>query len=66
VGPLDETRSRFTEHVRGEPGGFFRIAEPILHRLVRRSIRRDFPRLKALLERGAELGATGLRAGGGA
>ncbi|HEX6583943.1 MAG TPA: SRPBCC family protein [Thermoleophilaceae bacterium] len=50
VEPLDHSRSRFTEHVQGEPGRFFRIAEPILRRLVRRSIRRDFPRLKALLE----------------
>jgi hypothetical protein len=53
VEPLGDSRSRFTEHVQGEPGGFFRIAEPILRRLVRRSIRRDFPRLKALLEKGA-------------
>lgn len=53
VEPLGDSRSRFTEHVQGEPGGFFRIAEPILSRLVRRSIRRDFPRLKALLEQGA-------------
>ena len=53
VDPIDDSRSRFTERVRGEPGRFFRIAEPILHRLVTRSIRRDFPRLKALLERGS-------------
>jgi uncharacterized membrane protein len=53
VEPLDGGRSRFTEHVEGEPGGFFRIAEPILRRLVTRSIRRDFPRLKALLESGS-------------
>jgi uncharacterized membrane protein len=53
VEALDDSRSRFTEHVQGEPGRFFRIAEPILRRLVKRSIRRDFPRLKALLEKGS-------------
>jgi uncharacterized membrane protein len=47
IGPR---RSRFTEHVRGEPGGFFRIAEPLLRPLVRATIKRDFPRLKGLLE----------------
>ncbi len=51
VEPLGDSRSRFTEHVRGDPGGVFRIAEPVLRRLVRRTIQRDFPRLKALLER---------------
>lgn len=50
VEPLAPSRSRFTEHVRGEPGGFFRIAQPLLRPLVRASIKRDFPRLKALLE----------------
>ena len=51
VEPLGPTRARFTEHVTGDPKGFFRIAEPILTQLVKRSIARDFPRLKALLER---------------
>ena len=50
VEPLTATRSRFTEHVTGEPGGFFRIAEPLLRPLVKASIKRDFPRLKRLLE----------------
>src|SRR4051812_41652820 len=50
VEPVGAARARFTEHVRGEPGGAFRIAEPVVRRLVRRSIRRDFPRLKAVLE----------------
>ena len=50
VEPLGAGRSRFTEHVRGEPGGFFRIAEPLLRPLVKATIKRDFPRLKALLE----------------
>jgi uncharacterized membrane protein len=50
VEPLTATRSRFTEHVRGEPDGFFRLAEPLLRPLVKATIKRDFPRLKALLE----------------
>jgi uncharacterized membrane protein len=50
VEPLGDARSRFTEHVRGETKGVFRIADPLLRPLVRRTIRRDFPRLKALLE----------------
>ena len=50
VEPLAPRRSRFTEYVRGEPGGFFRLAEPLLRPLVRSTIKRDFPRLKALLE----------------
>ena len=52
VEPLGTTRSRFTENVRGDPKGFFRIAEPLLRQMVKRSIERDFPRLKALLEQG--------------
>ena len=50
VEPLADGRSRFTEHVRGEPDGFFRIAEPLLRPLVKATIKRDFPRLKDLLE----------------
>jgi uncharacterized membrane protein len=52
VDPLGDSRSRFTEAVEGDPKGVFHLAEPLLRRLVRRSIRRDFPRLKALLEDG--------------
>ena len=51
VEPLGDGRARFTEAVRGDPGRYFRIATPVLRRIVRRSIRRDFPVLKALLER---------------
>lgn len=50
VEPLGPTRARFTEEVQGDPKGFFRIAEPLLREMVKRSIARDFPRLKALLE----------------
>ena len=38
VEPVEAGRSRFTEHVRGEPGGFFRLAEPLLRPLVKASI----------------------------
>ena len=50
VEPLGDARARFTEHVAGDPRGVFRIAEPLLRRMVKRTIARDFPRLKALLE----------------
>ena len=48
---LSTSSSRFTEQVEGDPRGFFRIGEPLLRQMVKRSIKRDFPRLKALLER---------------
>ena len=50
VDPRGAVRSRFTEHVDGDPQGFFRVAEPVLRPLARRAIRRDFRRLKAALE----------------
>ena len=50
VEPLGPERARFTERAEGDPGRFFRIATPLLRRLVQRSISRDFPVLKALLE----------------
>ena len=36
-------------HARGEARGFFRIASPILNRMVRRNIRKDLELLKAKL-----------------
>jgi len=50
VEPLGDSRARFTEHVAGDPRGVYRIAEPLLRRMVKHTIKRDFPRLKALLE----------------
>lgn len=50
VEPLGSGRARFTERAEGDPGRFFGVASPVLRRLVVRSIRRDFPVLKALLE----------------
>jgi hypothetical protein len=52
VEPLGAARCRVTEAVDSDPSGFYRIAQPVLRLLVRRSIQRDYQRLKALLERG--------------
>lgn len=53
VEALGPGRARFTEEVEGDARGFYRMAEPLLGLLVRRSIKRDFPRLKRLLETSA-------------
>lgn len=50
VEPLGQTRSRFTEAVAGDAKGVYRVAAPVLQLLVRASIRRDLPRLRALVE----------------
>jgi uncharacterized protein YndB with AHSA1/START domain len=34
----------------GEPGGFFKLAEPLVERAVRRQIRADYEQLKDILE----------------
>ena len=38
-------------HARGDAGGFFKVAGPLLDRMVRRTIRRDLEALKVLVER---------------
>jgi hypothetical protein len=57
--PLDITRSVesdgadgsvITAIVRGDASGVFRLAEPLMRLLVRSSVRRDYRRLKELLE----------------
>jgi uncharacterized membrane protein len=56
--PMDVTRhvephgagSRVGAIVRGDPSGVFRVAAPILRLLVQASVRRDYRRLKDLLE----------------
>ena len=57
--PIDVTRqvvareeggSTVTAVVRGDATGLFRLAEPALKPLVRRSVRKDYERLKELLE----------------
>ena len=42
--------TRFTQIVEGEPGGFFRLAGPLLERAGRRQFRADLETLKDLLE----------------
>lgn len=44
------TACTVTAEVSGDPSGFFRIAGPIMGPVMRRSIRSDYARLKALLE----------------
>jgi uncharacterized protein YndB with AHSA1/START domain len=34
----------------GEPGGFFKLAEPLVERAVRRQVRTDYEQLKDILE----------------
>ena len=38
----------------GEPGGFFKLAEPIVVRMAKRQLETDFANLKDLLEAGVE------------
>jgi uncharacterized membrane protein len=52
VEPLDDGGSRVTETVHSDPRGFYRLAQPLLRLLVRRNIRRDYLKLKRLLEAG--------------
>ncbi len=42
--------TRMTLAVEGEPGGFFRLAGPLLERALKRQVRADMQRLKGLLE----------------
>jgi uncharacterized membrane protein len=50
VEPLDPARCRVTAEISGEPGGFFRLAAPLLRRLAQRSVDADYDRLRNLLE----------------
>lgn len=52
VESLDEESSRVTAEVRGEQAGVFRIFGPMLSKMVGSSVRRDYERLKWLLESG--------------
>src|SRR5207247_10204560 len=42
--------TRLTVRAEGEPGGFFRLAEPIVARAAERQLKGDFETLKDLLE----------------
>ena len=50
VEPLDGDSSRVQALIEGDSSGVFRLMEPLLAPLVRRSIRKDYERLKGLLE----------------
>jgi len=52
VEPTD-TGCVITAHVRGQPGGLFKLAAPLMRRMVKRSVDKDYARLKALLESGS-------------
>lgn len=45
-------KTRTAIHAKGEAGGFYRIAAPLLNRMVRKNITRDLETLKAKLEAG--------------
>ena len=51
VDPIADGRCRVVETVESDPGGFYRIAQPLLRAMVARNIRRDYRNLKTLLER---------------
>ena len=50
VTPLGDDECRVQALIEGDSSGFFRIIEPLMAPLVRRSINKDYERLKALLE----------------
>jgi len=50
VEPLGEGRCRVVETVESDPSGFYRVAQPLLRLMVARNIRRDYGRLRELLE----------------
>ena len=43
--------TRMTQRIEAEPGGFFKVAEPILHLVAQRELKRSLVNLKGLLER---------------
>jgi hypothetical protein len=58
VEPLGDRGSLVTETLDSDPRGYYRVAEPLLRLLVQRRIRRDYQRLKALLEAGSDRSAS--------
>ena len=55
-GPTDDGSTRFTQNFEAEVGGFFRLAEPLVGRAIRRQIDADMATLKDLLEAGGTKG----------
>jgi uncharacterized protein YndB with AHSA1/START domain len=62
---LEETAegTRFSLRMQGNPGGFFRIAEPLLERFVRREIAGNLGNLNDVLEGGLGTSVAGLSEG---
>ena len=52
VEPDGDGGSRVSAVVEGDASGVYRLAEPILRRMVRRSVQGDYQRLKRVLEGG--------------
>ncbi len=59
--PLDITRRvapgpgggvMLTATIRGQPGGVMRLFNPVMRRMVERNVRKDYERLKELLDEG--------------
>jgi uncharacterized protein YndB with AHSA1/START domain len=42
--------TKFTVYLEGEPGGFFKLAEPLLTTMVKRQLQNSFENLKDLIE----------------
>ncbi len=42
--------TRLTRAVEGEPGGFFKLADPLIERALKRQVKADLETLKDLLE----------------
>lgn len=53
VEPVDEATAQVAAVITGDSSGFFKIAEPLMRTMVRRSIEGDYDRLEALLEAGS-------------
>lgn len=50
VEALDGARCLATAEVSGDPSGFFKVAAPLMRMMVASSVRKDYGRLKAILE----------------
>ncbi len=51
-----EGGTQFTARLQGEPGGFFRVAEPVFARIARRELAGNLANLKDVLEAGVGVG----------
>lgn len=53
VEAIDDAACAVTAVITGDASGFFKVAEPLMRPMVRRSIEGDYDRLKELLEAGS-------------